>query len=156
MDFLLPEWLLALALTLFVTDLFQQTEILSWWGVLSLSCYLTWRIDAPFKWSVLVFLLSLLLFSALYYFVFRAFVGRAFARLVMKNAPPETVSAIASAAGKIHFAGGKPMFRRDGDDELWPIRNPPADAVEGMPVVAKNLQDGFIILEPLHGRRSRP
>ena len=33
MEWILPEWLVALALTLFVVDIFVSTEILSWGGV---------------------------------------------------------------------------------------------------------------------------
>ena len=51
MEWILPEWLVALALTLFVVDIFVSTEILSWGGVLSLSLWLTWRIHADWKWD---------------------------------------------------------------------------------------------------------
>lgn len=36
-DWFIPEWLVALSLTLFVLDIFLMTEFVSWGGVLSLS-----------------------------------------------------------------------------------------------------------------------
>ena len=56
MSWLIPEWLLALALTLFVVDLFTDEEgIVSWIGVSAIAAWATWRIGAPPMWSVLVF-----------------------------------------------------------------------------------------------------
>ena len=57
MSWLIPEWLLALALTLFVVDLFTDEEgIVSWIGVSAIAAWATWRIGAPPMWSVLVFI----------------------------------------------------------------------------------------------------
>ena len=144
---LMPEWLLALALTLFVVDFFVPTEIMSWFGLFALSGYLTWRINVPLPWCILVFVLALTFFSLVYYFVFRVFVSATFAKFLQRNAPPERINAISGAVGEVHFVGGKPMFRWNGD-ELWPIRNPPQGAIEGMSIVANRLVDGFVEIEP--------
>ena len=62
MEWFLPEWLMAFALTLFVVDIFVATEILSWCGVLSLSAWLTWRVHANWKWTILLFVGSFVFF----------------------------------------------------------------------------------------------
>ena len=65
MSWLIPEWLLALALTLFVVDLFTDEEgIVSWIGVGAVAAWATWRIGAPVKWSVLIFIVAFLVSGA--------------------------------------------------------------------------------------------
>ena len=147
MSVLLPEWLLATALTLFVVDLFIPTELMSWCGVVALSGYVTWRIGVPAMWSILVFVFALLIFSAVYYFVFRMFISATFARFLQRKAPPEAVEQIIGAVGKIHFVEGKPMFRWNGD-ELWPLCNPSLDLVEGVIVVVTSLSGGLVEVKP--------
>ena len=143
---LIPEWLLALSLTLFVVDLFVPTEIISWIGLWMLSGYLTWRIGAPLPWCIIVFIIVLVMFSLLYYYGFRVFVSMALAKYLQRNAPPERIDAINGAVGEVHFVAGKPMFRWNGD-ELWPIRNPKCAVSEGMPVVVRRFHEGFVEIE---------
>lgn len=140
---LMPEWLLALALTLFVVDIFIPTEIMSWCGIFALSGYLTWRINVPILWSIIVFVLALTFFSLLYYSVFRVFARATFEKFLQRNAPPERIDAVNGAVGTVHFVGNKPMFRWNGD-ELWPISNSLQDLVEGQSIIAKKLCDGCI------------
>ena len=144
----IPEWLLALALTLFVVDFVVPTEIMSWTGLFALSGYLTWRIGVPLPWCIIVFILVLVFFSLVYYHVFRVFVSGAIAKYLQRNAPPERIDAIIGAEGNVHFVAGRPMFRWNGD-ELWPIRNHTHDVVEGMSVTVKQFCDGFVEIDPI-------
>lgn len=142
MDFLLPEWLLALTLTLFVVDIFLATEVMSWCGILSLAIYFTWRIGPSWKWGILVFLLAFIGSGFLYYFVFRVFIGKPIRELIQRGAPDEVVERLKGATGTIHYVDGVPMFRWNGD-ELWPI-TPGFTANEGARVVVTSIKDGVV------------
>ena len=147
MNGFLPEWLLALALTLFVIDIFTDEEgIVSWCGVISIATWATWRVGAPLVWSVLVFIAAFFLAGAAWYWLFRGFVGRPIRNLLQKNAAVEAVSAIKGAKGSLHLVEGRVFFRWNGD-ELWPVANPPAGAVEGQEAVAHELKDGAVRLK---------
>ena len=106
MEWILPEWLVALALTLFVVDIFVSTEVLSWGGVLSLSLWLTCRIHTDWKWDLLIFIGALVFFAFAYYWGVRATVGRLVKNLMQKGAPPEMTDRIVGAVGAIHQVGG--------------------------------------------------
>jgi len=145
MDWFIPEWLLALALTLFITDIFVSTEILSWGGVLSLSVWLTWKIDANWKWSVLVFIASFIFFASVYYFFFRNVIGRFVRGLFQRGSPNEVTERMKGATGRIHYVEGKCMMRWNGD-ELWQISNPSPGLLEGQEVAISEFKDGRVVL----------
>ena len=50
------------------------------------------------------------------------------------------------AKGSLRIIDARVMFRWNGD-ELWPVANPPADAVDGQPAEAACLRDGMIVLK---------
>ena len=142
MDFLLPEWLLALTLTLFILDIFLATEVVSWWGILSLAVYFTWRIGPTWKWGILVFLLALVGSAIIYYGVFRILIGKPIRALLQHGAPNEVIEKLNGARGTIHYVDGKPKFRWNGD-ELWPI-NVGTSVNEGDNVVVTAVTDGIV------------
>lgn len=147
MSWLVPEWLLALALTLFVVDMFTDEEgVASWCGVAAIAGWATWRVGAPVAWSVLVFVVAFFVVGALWYWVFRELVGRPIRRLLQKNAPGETISSVKDAKGSLRIIDARVMFRWNGD-ELWPVANPPADAVDGQPAEVACLRDGMVVLK---------
>ncbi len=147
MSWLVPEWLLALALTLFVVDIFTDEEgVVSWCGVGMLAAWATWRIGAPFKWSLLIFLGAFFVAGATWYWIFRVLVGRPIRRLLQKNAPGELIDSLQGAKGTLRVIEGKTMFRWNGD-ELWPVANPPVGAVDGQPAEADGMKDGQVVLK---------
>ena len=146
MDFLLPEWLLALTLTLFILDIFLATEVLSWWGILSLASYITWRIGPTWKWGILVFFLALIGSAVFYYGVLRVLIGKPIRALLQHGAPDEVIEKLKGAKGMIHYVEGKPMFRWNGD-ELWPV-NSVAPVHEGDCVVVTSVTDGVVSVVP--------
>ena len=112
MSWLIPEWLLALALTLFVVDLFTDEEgIVSWCGVAAIAGWATWRIGAPPMWSVLVFIGAFLVSGTVWYWLFRGFIGQPVRRLMQKDAPDETIDALKGAKGTLRVIEGRTMFR---------------------------------------------
>ena len=137
--------MLALALTLFVLDVILDEDTLSWTGVAVFAAYLTWRIAAPWKWSILVFIASAILTGVAYCWLFKLAIGRPVRRLFQRNAPDETLSSIQGAPGTLHIVSGKVMFRWNGD-ELWPVANPPPDAADGQKAVVKRFTGGQVEL----------
>ena len=148
MSWLVPEWLLALALTLFVVDLFTDEEgVLSWCGVGVVAAWATWRIGAPLKWSVLVYIGAFIVSGLAWNLLFRGLIGQPIRRLMQKGAPNEAFSALNGAKGTLRVIDGKVMFRWNGD-ELLPVANPPPGAADGLEVQAERLgDDGQIILK---------
>ncbi len=146
MSWLVPEWLLALALTLFVVDLFTDEDgVLSWLGVAAVSGWATWRIGAPFKWSILIYIGVFVVSGAAWYWLFRGFIGVPVRRFMQRNAPDEAIVKISGAKGTIRVVDGKVMFRWNGD-ELWPVANPPPGASDGQEAEAAGMKDGRVVL----------
>ncbi len=147
MSWLIPEWLLALALTLFIVDLFTDEEgVLSWLGVASVAGWATWRIGAPLKWSILVYIAAFVVSGAAWYWLFRGFIGVPVRRVIQRNAPDEAIEKIKGAKGILRLVEGKVLFRWNGD-ELWPVANPPPGAADGQPAEAAGLDDGMVVLK---------
>lgn len=148
MDWIMPEWLVALATTLFLVDMFLSTEVLSWGGVLSLAGWLTWRIHADWKWSVLLFMGSFVIFSFVYYFGIRATVGRFVRSWMLRGASKEVSERMAGAVGSIHQVEGRSYFKWNGD-ELFPIshRNGSRCFKEGEIVEVERVENGMVILK---------
>ena len=154
MSWLVPEWLLALALTLFTADIFTDEEgVCSWCGVAAVAGWATWRIGAPPVWSVLVFTGAFLVSGAAWYWLFRGLIGQPVRRLVQRGAPDETLAALKGAKGTLRVIGGKTMFRWNGD-ELWPVANPPeGGGTDGQPAEAAGLDGGRVVLKDEKRRR---
>lgn len=147
MDFLIPEWLLALTFTLFVLDIFLETEVMSWSGTLPLAIYITYRIGPTWEWGIPVFFLALILSAILYYGFFRVVIGKPIRALLQRGAPDEVIERLKGAQGVIHYVEDRPMLRWNGD-ELWPIK-PDASLQEGDRVVVAAVQDGILTVEPV-------
>ena len=145
MDWLMPEWLLAISVTVFVVDIFWQTEILSWSAVLITAGYITWRVGVPLKWGIAVFLVSTIVVGMFYHFFLRAVVGMQ-VRMLQGGAPNETIDSIRGAEATIHIVDGRTMLRWNGD-ELWPVKNPPAAPVEGQRVKIARLENGLAVIQ---------
>ena len=146
MEWLIPEWLVALSLTLFVLDIFFMTEVLSWAGVLSLSAWLTWRIDVPFKWMILVFIASFIGFAFLYWFCFRNTVGTIVRRILQGKSPKESLYALEGAKGRIKCISNK-MFL-DVEGELWPVAPGSANVGDGAIVRVTMVKNGAAVVVP--------
>lgn len=147
MEWLLPEWLVAFALTLFVVDIFVTTEILSWCGVLSLSAWLTWRIHANWNWAILLFIVSFVLFAFIYYWGIRLTIGRLVRNWMQKGAPKEIPDRIVGAVGTIHQVEGRNYFKWNGEELLSVLDDGRTKFQEGEVVVVERLVDGSVALE---------
>lgn len=117
---ILPEWLLALGLTLFLIDLFFATDFISWIGVIALAGYTTWRIHPNGYWALAVFLLSGAVWLVVYYAFFREIVAKIVRKTLTKGSPDDSVDRIVGAEGRIRIVEGKAFFLYNGE-ELLPI-----------------------------------
>lgn len=145
MDWFIPEWLVALSLTLFVLDIFLMTEFLSWGGVLSLSIWLVWKIDAPIKWSVLIFVVAFTGFSFLYVFLFRNTIGVAIRKILQGKSPEEGLYSLVGKKGEVRKIEGNYFISVEG--ELWPIRNEGIDFMDGDIKSIVSITDGVVSVE---------
>ena len=124
---ILPEWLLALGLTLFLVDLLVfHTDFISWVGVVSLAGYTTLRLHPNGYWALAVFLLSGVIWWVAYYAFFREIVGRIVRRTLTKGSPDDSIDRIVGAEGRIRIVEGKPFFLYNGE-ELLPIADSDSD-----------------------------
>lgn len=155
MGWILPEWLVAFALTLFVVDIFVSTEFLSWCGVMSLSMWLTWRVHVNWKWDALVFIGSFVLFAFAYYWGVRASIGRLVKNWMQKGAPMEVSGRIIGAVGVVHYVEGRPFFKWNGE-ELLPIMEDVRTTFQESEIVSVvRLVDGCAVLRRQeHGQES--
>ena len=144
-DWFIPEWLVALSLTLFVLDIFLMTEFLSWGGVLSLSTWLVWKIDAPIKWSVLIFVVTFTGFSFLYVFLFRNTIGIAIRKILQGKSPEEGLYSLVGKKGEVRKIEGNYFISVDG--ELWSIRNEGINFMDGDIKSIVSITDGVVSVE---------
>lgn len=147
MEWFIPEWLVALALTLFILDIFLMTEILSWGGVFSLAVWLTWKIDASWKWMVLVFVASFTMFAFMYWFLFRNVIGRFVRRIMQGKSQDEALYSLKGKTGRIKNIDGKSFVFVDG--ELWPVIYNLATLPDGAIVKVKCVERGELKVEEL-------
>ena len=117
---ILPEWLLALGLTLLLIDLFCATDFISWIGVVALAGYTTWRLGPNGYWALAVFLISGAVWLVVYYAFWREIVVQVVRKALTKTAPDDSVDRIVGAEGRIRIVEGKPFFLHNGE-ELLPI-----------------------------------
>jgi hypothetical protein len=146
MDWLVPEWLLALSLTLFLLDIVLfQTEVLTWAGISLLSGWIVWRVEfASGVWSVVSFIVFVFFFSIVYYVFFRATIGKFVRRTFNRNSPDEIQTKIVGAHGHIHYVDGKPYFRWNGE-ELLPINIEESSSLEeGRAVTVASFANGDV------------
>lgn len=146
MSWLIPEWLLALALTLFIADIFLSTEVMSWGGIVALSVYFVWRINPPWMWCILLFIVAVIVFASVYYLFFRSVIGCGVRRLMQRGAPSETIESIRNAVGVVHYVDTKAFFKWNGD-ELWPINDASPSLSEGDRVVVDDLSNGEVLVK---------
>lgn len=115
------HWMFAISITLFILDMFIQTEFVSWLALLLFSIYFTLLLEAnfdlPTQWLLLVFILFLSLAFVFYYAIWSKLVSPIIKKSLLRKA---TVEYADRAAGQIG------IFRRiddnsfvEWDGQLW-------------------------------------
>ena len=113
------HWMLAVALTLLVLDVFINTELMSWAALVIFAAWGTWEIGLPLQWSVLVFLGFLTLGFALYFTLWNRCVRPLFMHTLNRRAPKESVTADVGVRGTIVGEGEQLCVRCQ--DRLYPL-----------------------------------
>lgn len=113
------HWMLAVALTLLVLDVFINTELMSWAALVIFAAWGTWEIGLPLQWSLLVFLGFLTLGFALYFSLWDRCVRPLFMHALNHRAPKESVAADIGACGTIVGEGEQLCVRCQ--DRLYPL-----------------------------------
>ena len=111
-------WVLAIALTVIVLDVFFETELLSVAALLGVSVYFALLFDVAVIWKLLIALLSWLAVTGLFYAVWK----RVFAPLIRRCLPAganEAIHSAVGAAGEFRIINGKTFVQWNGD--LWPV-----------------------------------
>ncbi len=143
----IPEWLLALALTLFIVDIFVATEVLTWTAFAAIATYVTWRLDPSPLWAILTFIT---VFSgtvfAFYRLGGRAFIGKLLDCTVLRNASKTTLENVVGQTGIVCWRNNQAFLKWNG--ELWPIDTSSAVSLpEGESVQVVKFHDGIASVE---------
>ena len=138
---MLPEWLLALVITLVILDVFVAGEWLSWIAMIGFAVYVTWRLSPPPLWALLSFVVVFCLTVGLYYCFLRSIIQRCNSRLLMRHQRPDVLEQIAGQIGVIHIVEGKTFVKLNG--ELWSIFDEDSESyMEGEKVCIASIHDG--------------
>lgn len=113
--------MLAVAITLLVLDIFVCTELLSWVSLLLFAAWGTWLVDAPWQWSVLVFIGFLVLVCVLYYTLWVQCVRRVVMDLVLRNSPRESTEQMVGKPATVLGEGENLCIR--WEDHIIPIES---------------------------------
>ena len=112
------HWVLAIAITLLILDVFLRTE---WLSYLSLFAFAAWgacRLNLPTQWSGLVFLVFLGIGILFYLACWRSFI-RKIVKTLQKNASEEQINSMVGRVGIIIGEGDSVCVRVQ--DEIYPI-----------------------------------
>lgn len=113
------HWMLAVALTLLVLDVFVNTELMSWSALVIFAAWGTWEIGLPLQWSLLVFLCFLALGFAIYFTLWNRGVRPLFMACLTRRAPKEATEQEIGGSGTIVGEGENLCVRRE--DRLYPV-----------------------------------
>lgn len=140
---MVPEWLLAIALTLFILDIFIATEGLTWLSLIVLASYFTCKIGPSFWWGILTYLVILSILVTLYYAFLRKVVGVVIRKTILKNAPDEVVERIVGKHVIVRIVNDVVFVK--WEDELWKVANAEAAGCkEGDKVNVVKMVDGAV------------
>lgn len=111
-------WVLAIAMTVLVLDIFFETEFLSLAALIGISIYLSLLFDVSTKWTILISLGCLSVLIAIFYLLWKQMI----APLVRRCLPSGADEAIHSAVGAtatFRKINEKTFVEWNGD--LWPV-----------------------------------
>lgn len=123
MDILDPSvqgflWVIAIAFTIVILDVFFETEILSVGALLGISVYFSLLFDVDWKWRALIALICWLAVTAMFYLVWKRFVTPLIRRGFTRGIA-ESIHSAVGATGEFRLIQGKAFVYWNGD--LWPV-----------------------------------
>lgn len=95
------HWMVAVALTLLVLDVFMNTEVMSWIALMIFAAWGTWALGAPIQWSVLIFIGFIALGLTFYIVLWNRGVRLIFMYWLTRNAPKESIKQDVGGTGTI-------------------------------------------------------
>jgi hypothetical protein len=113
-------WVIAVAITIIVLDIFFSTEILSATAILGVATYFTLLFDISWQWRVLLALICWLASMALFYSLWRLFVAPAVLK-VFSSGIKESVHLAEGDIGEFRSIEGKMFVLWNA--ELWPVES---------------------------------
>lgn len=123
------HWMLAISITLFIIDIFLQTELISWGALLVFAIYFTAllesKLDLPIQWLCLVFIIFLSLAFVFYYTVWCKLVRPVINKSLLRQATVEYSERASGQKGTFRIIDGKNFVEWDG--VLWQASDLSAD-----------------------------
>ncbi|MBR5894044.1 MAG: hypothetical protein IKZ13_00700 [Akkermansia sp.] len=142
------HWLLAIALTALVLDVFFQTEVVSWGALVAFAIWATCKCDLPTQWSVLLFIVFLGIAIALYCAVWKQLLSRFTNKVLMKNAPKEVLDGYVGGKGEICGEGSNMCVKYN--TELHIVAEECRDGLTaGDKVIICEFKDGYAVVKPI-------
>ena len=119
--FVFLHWMLAVAVTIFLVDIYIQTEILSIGALLIFVSYISSLFDAylgiPIQWSIVVFFLCTCLVFSFYYVVWKKAVGPILSKIYFREKSKEAIETVTGKSAIFRLIDGNPFIEWNG--ELW-------------------------------------
>lgn len=139
------HWMLAISLTLLVLDVFCNTEFLSWVSMLVFSLWATMQFELPIQWSLLVYVLVLIVCAVFYYTLWTHCVRRLVMDCIMRRAPKEAQENLSGTQGRI-VGEGDNISVKYGDQYLPLSPSCRGVYVAGDQVVIVEVKEGFAVV----------
>ena len=130
----------AIAVTLFLLDIWISTEILSHLALLILAGVAASHVTAGWEWKITVFLVCYLGTIAVYYLFWKQIMLQVVNRVVAPTRHVPEFENIVGSSGEIVMQKGKPFVRVNGI--LWPVSGGEFDV--GETVVVESMSDGRV------------
>lgn len=115
------HWMLALSLSLFILDIFIQTEFLSWLSLILFAAYFTLLIQThwllPIQWSFIIFFLFLVLAFVFYFLEWSRVIKPIIQKSLLKHATAEHDERAVGGTGIFRIIDGQYFVEWDGI--LW-------------------------------------
>jgi membrane protein implicated in regulation of membrane protease activity len=136
---------IAIAVTLFLLDIWVATEFLSHVALLILAGVVANQVPwFGWEWRVVVFICSYLLTIAFYYLFWKQIAHRFMNDFIAPTRHVPSQEKVIGKSGVIVITAGKSGVSVDG--MLWPVG--PGDYEDGRPVVITAVIDGVLSVEP--------
>lgn len=139
------HWMLAISLTLLVLDVFCNTEFLSWISMLVFSLWGTMQFELPVQWSVLVYIVILIICAVFYYTLWTHCVRRLVMDVIMRKAPKEAQENLAGTRGRI-VGEGDSLSVKYGDQFLPVQAECQAGLQAGDEVLITGVSSGYAVV----------
>ena len=136
------HWMLAIAITLIILDVFLCTEWLSYLSLFTFAAWGAWRLDLPTQWTILIFLVFFSIGVVFYFVCWRSFIRNTISKTFLKNASEEQINSMVGRTGTIIGEGDSACIKVQ--DELYPIAGDCREGLhEGDHVVITSFKEGI-------------